>query len=112
MEFELTKPRETFHFISLLSIEGSWMLGLTSLDVYNSVFNITQENRKFVFYTDTLDEFPFEELKSEFEEIVNFSIVSNEHLQDEEKRPRIIPAFKKLETEKKRTDGYYMLLMG
>ena len=41
LEFKLTKPRETFHFNPPISIEGSWMVGLTSLEVYNSMFVIT-----------------------------------------------------------------------
>ena len=33
VEFELTKPKETIHFNPTISIEGSWMIGLTNLDV-------------------------------------------------------------------------------
>ena len=33
------------------------MIGLTRLDLYNSVFNITEENNKFEVYTDTFDDF-------------------------------------------------------
>ena len=41
LEFKSTKPKETFHFKPPISIEGSWMIGLTCLEVYNSIFNIT-----------------------------------------------------------------------
>ena len=37
MEFRLTKPRETFQFKPPISIDASWMIGLTSLEVYNSI---------------------------------------------------------------------------
>ena len=47
LEFKRIKPRETFHFNPPISIEGSWMIGLTDLEVYNSIFNITEENSKF-----------------------------------------------------------------
>ena len=40
LEFKISKPRETFHFKPPTSIEGSWMIGLTSLEVYNSIFNL------------------------------------------------------------------------
>ena len=40
LEFEMIKPRETFHFTPPVSIEGSRMIGLTSLEVYISVYNI------------------------------------------------------------------------
>ena len=33
LEFELNKPRETFHFKPPVSIEGSWVIGLTNLAV-------------------------------------------------------------------------------
>ena len=39
LEFKLDKPRETFHFNPPLFAEDSWMIGLTSLEVYNSIFN-------------------------------------------------------------------------
>ena len=45
------------------------MVGLTSLEVYK--FFITAENNKFEFYTDTIDELSFDELKDEVEEILN-----------------------------------------
>ena len=50
LEFKLIKSRETFHFRQCFQIEGSWMIGLTNLEVYNSVFNITEENNKFKLY--------------------------------------------------------------
>ena len=46
----MTKPRETFHFNQPISIEGPWMIGLLSLEVYISVFNITEENNKIELY--------------------------------------------------------------
>ena len=33
VEFEMIKPSETFHFNPPISIEGSWMIGLKSLEV-------------------------------------------------------------------------------
>ena len=47
LEFKMTKPKETFHFKPPISIEGSWMIGLTGLEVYISIFNITEEKNKF-----------------------------------------------------------------
>ena len=54
----------------------------------------------------------FTELKEELEEIVGLQNILNEHLQDEEVAPRITSMFRKLQTEKRTTDGYYMLFMG
>ena len=41
LESKLTQPRQTLSFTPPISIEGSWMIGLTSLEVYISTFNIT-----------------------------------------------------------------------
>ena len=64
----MIKPKETFHFNPPDQIKGEWMIGLTDLEVYNSIFNITKENTEFEIYAVTFDEFSFEELKDELEE--------------------------------------------
>ena len=46
-EFQPTKSRKTFSYISPISIEGYKMVGLAGLEVLNSIFNITEENTKF-----------------------------------------------------------------
>ena len=38
LEFETSKPRKKFHFDPRIQIKGDWMIGLTSLEVYNSIF--------------------------------------------------------------------------
>ena len=53
------------------------MIGLTSLEVYNSVFFITEENSEFQLYTDTFDELSFAELEDELEDTVDFSNVTD-----------------------------------
>ena len=88
------------------------MIGLTSLEVYSSVLNITEQNNKFELFSDTFDEFSFEELKDELEEILDVSNITFEHLQDEIRGPRMISTYRKLEIEKRHSDGYYLLLMG
>ena len=45
LEFKMIKPRETFHFKPPIQIKGDWMIGLTDLEVYNSIFNITEEKK-------------------------------------------------------------------
>ena len=111
-EFKLIKPGETFSSKPPISFEGSWMIGLTDLEVYNSICNITHENKEFELYTDTFDEFSIEDLKDELEQILNISKITNEHLQDKTLGPHINSTYRKLETEKRLTNGYYMLLMG
>ena len=96
LEINLSQPRQTFLFTPPPSFEGSWMIGLISVEVYKSIFNINYQNNKIEFYTDTFNEISFEELKGELEEIFNISkIPHDEHLQDEILGPRTKSAYKK-----------------
>ena len=87
------------------------MLGLTRLEVNNSIFNITEENNKFELYTDTFDEFSFKDLKDALEEIPNVSNISPKDLGVKSIGPRDINADKKLYIKKVSTDGYYFFKM-
>ena len=89
LDFKLTKPRETFHSQSPISNEGSWMIGLTSIEAYNSIFTKNATNKKIELYTDTFDQFSLTELKDELEEILDSSNITSEHLQDDIIGPRI-----------------------
>ena len=108
----MIKPRETFHFNPPIQINGNWMIGLTSLEVYNFIFNITERNNKFEIYRDTSKKFGFSELIDELEEIHNITHISQEHLQDDVIGPRIIDDFLKLSHEMKNSDGFMILLLG
>ena len=112
LEFKMTKPREIFHFKTPRQTKGDWMLGLIDLEVYNSIFNITKEINKFELYTDTFDEFSFEELRDEVEEILNIPEITDNHLEDETLAPRIAETYWKLRNSKTSHDGYIILLMG
>ena len=110
LEFEMIQSEQTFHFKPPIQIKGDWMIGLTSVEVYNSIFKITNENHKFKFYRET-DKFGFLELKDELEEILNNSHISQEHLDDEIIGPRIFDEFLKLSHEKEFSDGYSIILL-
>ena len=53
LESKLTKPKETFFFQPSrnFGIDSKWMLGLTNLEAYNSIFNLTEEINKVELYT-------------------------------------------------------------
>ena len=108
----MIKPKETFHFKQPFHIKGDWLIGLTDLEIYNSVFNITERNNKFDIYRDSSNKFGFTGLEDELDEILNISHIAAEHLQDEIIGPRIIDGYYKLSTEKMNTDGYMILLLG
>ena len=46
LEFEMTKQKESFSFDVPLELPEKWMMGVTSLEVYNTVYNITEKNNK------------------------------------------------------------------
>ena len=49
LEFEMINQIQTFSFSPPINLieEGKWLLGVTSLECTNSVFNITNENNSF-----------------------------------------------------------------
>ena len=112
LEFKMVKPRETFHFNPPTQVKEDWMLGLIDLEVYNSIFDITKENNKFELFTDTFDEFSFEQLKDEVEEILNIPEITDSHLEDETLTLLIIDTYRNLRSDKSSHDGYIILLMG
>ena len=112
LEFKMIKPREIFHFKPPIQIQGDWMIGILNLEVYNSIFNITEKNNKFEIYRDISNKFGFLELKDKLEMILNIPHVTIEHLDDEILGPRIIDEYIKLSIEEKNRDGYMVLLFG
>ena len=111
LEFKMIKPKETFHFKPPIQVKGDWMLGLVNLEVYNSIFNITEENNKFELYKDMSTKFGFLELRDELEEILNISHITDDHLNDEVLGQRIIEEYIKISRERMNTDGYMLLLL-
>ena len=50
LELKLIQSRDTFFSRPPISIGEAWMLGLTSLEVYGSIFKKTEENNKIELY--------------------------------------------------------------
>ena len=46
LEIKMTKQKESFSFDSPLEMPEQWMMGVTSLEVYNTVYNITEKSNK------------------------------------------------------------------
>ena len=46
LEFKMTKQKESFSFDVPLTLNEKWMMGVTSLEVYNTVYNMTEKNNK------------------------------------------------------------------
>ena len=51
LESKMTKQKESFSFVVPLNLEEKWMTGVTSLEVYNTVYNITEKNNRLQFFS-------------------------------------------------------------
>ena len=63
------------------------MVGSISVEVYNSILNVTEENNKLELLINIFDELSFDELKDELQEIRNISDITPYHLQHEKIAP-------------------------
>ena len=113
LEFKMNKSKETFHFKPSISIEGNWMLGLTDLEVYNSIFNITEENNKFELYKfpdEKIGGITYTKVRDEIVRDLDNSDITDSDLQDVIIAPIIIEEYKKQVT-KRMKDGQYMNIL-
>ena len=109
---KLNTSRETFHFSLPIIIKDDWILGLISLEVYNSFFNIAGENKNFELRTLLFDsEFSFTELKDKVAEVLGLSNVSIEDLEHKIYGSKVFEIYRKLSPEKSQTDVSYILLL-
>ena len=113
LEFKMIKQRETFHFKAPIQVKGDWMIGLTNLEVYNSIFKITEENNKFELY-----KFPdeksgvvtYEKVRDEIEKDLDIEDFTATDLQDDKIGPIIIEEYKE-QVSKRMKDEQYMNIL-
>ena len=84
----------------IFDLDTNWMIGLTSLEAYNSIFIITVENNRNEPHTDNFDEFSFPKLNDELEDSLGIAYNKPTYLKHDLIGPRIIQAFKILRSEK------------
>ena len=109
LEFKMTKSKETFHFKPPISIQGEWMIGLTDLEVYNSIFNITEENNKFELYKfpdENVGGITYEKVRDEIEKDLGIEDITAADLQDDIKAPIIIEEYKEQVTKRMNDEQY------
>ena len=91
LQFELDKSREKIHFNPPVEVKEDWMIGLATSEVYNSIFNLTEENNKVELYTGYLEyEFSDTQLKDNIAEVLCLSDISPEELKTEKFGPKDI----------------------
>ena len=113
LEFKMIKPKETFHFRTPIQVKGDWMIGLVDLEVYNSIFNITEENNKLEIY-----KFPdekaggvtYEKVRDEIERDLDIEDITATDLQDDIIAPIIIEEYKKQVTKRMNDEQYMNIL--
>ena len=109
----MIKPRETIHFKPPIQVKGDWMIGLTNLAVYNSIFNITEENNKFELY-----KFPdeksggitYEKVRDEIEKDLDIEDITTADLQDEIIGPIFVEEYKEQVTKRMKDEQYMNIL--
>ena len=113
LEIKKIKPRETFHFITPISIEGDWMMGIICSEVFNSIFNITEENNNFKVYK-FLDEksggVSYEKVRDEIEIDLEFPYIRATDLQNDILGPNIIGEYREQVSKRKKNDEYMRIL--
>ena len=89
------------------------MIGLTDLEVYNSIFNIPEENNKFELY-----KFPdeksggvtYEKVKDEIERDLDIEDITEADLQDDIIGPIFIEEYKEQVTKRMKDEQFMNIL--
>ena len=113
LEFKMIKSKESFHFRPPIQVEGDWMIGLTDLEVYNYIFNITEENNKFELYKvpdEKAGGVTYEKVTDEIEKDLDIEDITAEDLQDDIIGPIIIEEYKE-QVAKRMNDEQYMNIL-
>ena len=112
LEFKIIKPRETFHFKPPIQIKGDWKIGLTDLEVYNSIFNITEENKfeLYKFPDEKSGGITYEKVRDEIEKDLDIEDITAEDLQDEILGPIIIEEYNEQVTKRMNDEQYMNIL--
>ena len=115
LEFKMIKPRETFHFKAPSEVKGDWMTRLTDLEVYNSIFNITEENKKLQLYKfpdEISSGITYEKVRDENERDLDFSDITAADLQIDLIAPIIIEEYKEQVTKRMKNEQYMNIVAG
>ena len=113
LEFKLNKSREIFHLSPPIQVKGDWMIGLVDLEVYNSIFNITEENNKFELYKfpdEKAGGISYTKVRDEIEKDLDIEDITAADLQDDIIAPINIEKYKEQVTKRMNDDGYMNIL--
>ena len=113
LEFKMNKSREIFQFSPPIQVKGDWMIGLVDLEVYNPIFNITEENNKLELY-----KFPdekaggvtYEKVRDEIERDLDIEDITAADLQEDIIGPIFIEEYKEQVTKRMKDEQYMNIL--
>ena len=113
LECKMIQPKQAFHFTPPIPIEGSLMIDLTDLEVYNSIFNVTEQNNKLQLY-----KFPdekaggvsYEKVRVEIEKDLDISDITATDLQDDIIGPIILEEYREQVTKRMRDEQNMRIL--
>ena len=111
----MIKPREIFHFTPPVQIKGDWRIGFTDLEVYNSIFNIKEENKKFKLYKypdEKSGGITYEKVRDEIERDLDNSDITAADSHDDLIAPNIIEEYKEQVTKRMKNDYYMNIVAG
>ena len=112
-EFKMIESRETFHFSPPIQVKRDWMMGLIDLEVYESTFNITEENNKFQLFKfpeDKIGGITYTEVRDNIERDLDISDIKVNDLHDDIIGPILIEKYKEQVTERMEDEQYMIIL--
>ena len=115
LEFKTIQSKQTFHFKPPIPIEGSWMIGVIDLELYNFIFKITEQNNKLQLYKFPVEEtagVPYEKVRDEIEKDLDLSDITATDLEDDIVAPFIIEEHKEQVTKRMKDVGYMKIVAG
>ena len=115
LEFKMNRSKQTFHFNPPIQVKEDWMLGLRSLEVYNSIYNITEENNKFELYKfpdEKAGGFSYEKVRDEIGRDLDTSDITAVDLQDDKIGPIFIEEYREQVTKRMKDVGYTNIVAG
>ena len=113
LEFKMVKPRQTFHFKPSIQIKEDWVLGLVDLEVYNSIFNKTEESNKFELYKfpdEKVGGVTYEKVRDEIEKDLDIEDITAQDLQDDLIGPIIVEEYEEQVTRRMNDEQYMKIL--
>ena len=114
LEFKMIKPREKLHFTPPVHIKGDRTIASTDLEVYNSIFNITEEIIKvelYKFADEKSGGVSHKKVRGEIEKDLDISGITATDLQDDIIAPIINEEYREQVTKRMKDEQYMNILL-